>query len=207
MYKGKEPVYVVISLVLALAFLGFFMTYLMNDHVSALKGSTVIQPLEDDVPLDTQASVPVDTGSAVAPFDLNDRTFRDFALGEDITVDGYFIKVVSIKALEKVGTYLTPTTFQGTDADKLFYVVQMQITSLSAKEQYAPLDMFVLSDGISTYSIDEEATKFFGAESIQYPVLRKDVRRIVKFAFDVDPGMYDLYIFGNNVIYRVKITS
>lgn len=206
MYEGKEPVYVVVSLVLALAFLGFFMTSLITDHDSALTGSTVVQPPEEQVSPNTETQTLIATGSTATLFDLGDRTFQDVAVGEDIALSDYAIKVMSIKAVEKIGTYLTPDTFQGTNADKLFYVVQMQITSLTTKERYAPLDMFALSDGTYAYSIDEEATKFFGAESIQYPVLRKDVRRVVKLAFDVDPSMYDFYIFGEKIIYRVNIT-
>ncbi len=203
MYRGKQPVYVISILVGALVITSGFLWVLTRGGESALTGSTVIHPPEEQ---SSPKSPFVETGSARVPFDAAGKTFVDFAAGEEIRVGEYQLKVLGIRATDKIGAYLTPEHFQGTNAEKVFYVVQLQITNLGMKEDYAPAEMFHLSDGQYEYSLDEKATAFFGAESIQYAVLRHNVKRNVKMAFDVDPGVYALHISGEDgTIYRMRV--
>jgi len=204
MYRGKQPAYVISILVGALVIISGLLWVLTRGGESALTGSTVIHPPEEQSSPESPSLV--DTGSARVLFDATGKTFVDFTAGEEIQVGEHQLKVMGIRAMDKIGVYLTPEQFRGTTAEKVFYVVQLQITNLGVKEGYAPVEMFHLSDGQYEYSLDEKATAFFEAESIQYAVLRHNVKRNVKMAFDVDPGVYVLHISGDDgTIYRMNM--
>ena len=206
MYEGKQPAVVIGVLVLLLVIVGVTLVQRTDQGESALTGSTVIHVPEEQTSSETLPSV-IETGSARVAFNSAGKTLIEEKIGEEIQVGTYLIKVVTIKATEKIGDYVTPEQFQGEYADKMFYVAQLQITNVGLKEGYAPPEMFHLNDGISEYGIDEDATKFFGPESILYPVLRTGVRRHLKFAFDVEPGMYALHMSTDGkTIYRVPFS-
>ncbi len=207
LYEGKKPLYVIGTLVVLLAIIGAVLFFIDDDQNSALTGSTVIDTVDDKNEEQQAKPEPEWKGSPRREFNAEGKTIVDFSLSDEIKVGDYFIKVTGVRTMDKIGTYITPDQFVGESANYLFYAVQIQMTNKGEKEGYAPEDMFRLSDGQHEYSLDKEGTESFGQESIFYPVLRNDVKRNIKIAFDVEAGSYVLLVYGDaGKIYRLTIS-
>ena len=208
LYEGKKPLYVIGILVILLAIIGTVIFFIdKDDSNSALTGSTVIDTIKDENQEQQTNQAEQWKGSQRKEFNSGGKTITDFSLDDEINVGDYFVKVIGVRTMDKIGTYITSEQFKGKDANYLFYAVQIQITNKGQKEGYAPKDMFRLSDGQYEYLLDKEGTENFGQDSIFYPVLRNDVKRNIKIAFDVENGSYVLLVYGDaEKIYRMTIS-
>lgn len=205
MYAGKQPLIIISTLVGLLVVVGVVLVFLgADDEFSALTGSTVI-PFEEEATPSLLPSAP--QGSVSRPFDAAGQHFVDFSSDEELRLGDYMINIVHVKTQEKVGDYFNGV-FQGKEAAKQYYVVQMYVTNFGTKEEYLDPTLFTLSDGAVEYLIDKEGTKHLFESSIYYPVLRSGMKRLVKFAFDVEPGRYFLFIHGDrDTIFRMKVEA
>ena len=208
LYEGKKPLYVIGILVILLAIIGTVIFFIdKDDSNSALTGSTVIDTIKDENQEQQTNQAEQWKGSQRKEFNSGGKTITDFSLDDEINVGDYFVKVIGVRTMDKIGTYITSEQFKGKNANYLFYAVQIQITNKGQKEGYAPKDMFRLSDGQYEYLLDKEGTENFGQDSIFYPVLRNDVKRNIKIAFDVENGSYVLLVYGDaEKIYRMTIS-
>ena len=207
LYEGKKPLYVIGTLVILLAIIGTVIFFIDDDQNSALTGSTVIDTIKDENQEQQTNQAEQWKGSQRKEFNSGGKTITDFSLDDEINVGDYFVKVIGVRTMDKIGTYITSEQFKGKNANYLFYAVQVQITNKGQKEGYAPKDMFRLSDGQYEYLLDKEGTENFGQDSIFYPVLRNDVKRNIKIAFDVENGSYVLLVYGDAYkIYRMTIS-
>ena len=207
LYEGKKPLYVIGILVILLAIIGTVIFFIDDDQNSALTGSTVIDTIKDENQEQQTNQAEQWKGSQRKEFNSGGKTITDFSLDDEINVGDYFVKVIGVRTMDKIGTYITSEQFKGKNANYLFYAVQIQITNKGQKEGYAPKDMFRLSDGQYEYLLDKEGTENFGQDSIFYPVLRNDVKRNIKIAFDVENGSYVLLVYGDAYkIYRMTIS-
>ena len=208
LYEGKKPLYVIGILVILLAIIGTVIFFIdKDDSNSALTGSTVIDTIKDENQEQQTNQAEQWKGSQRKEFNSGGKTITDFSLDDEINVGDYFVKVIGVRTMDKIGTYITSEQFKGKDANYLFYAVQIQITNKGQKEGYAPENMFRLSDGQYEYLLDKEGTENFGQDSIFYPVLRNNVKRNIKIAFDVENGSYVLLVYGDaEKIYRMTIS-
>ncbi len=204
MYRGKQPAYVIGTLVVLIVVVGIALVVMtVDDGHSALTGSTVMND-EPEVDVDTIPELAL--GSVLRPLDLEGKEIVEAGFKEEILVGEYVVTVSHVKTMEKIGVYINPEQFQGVGADKMFYVIQVSVMLTGMKEGYVPKDMFRLSDGAYEYVLDEEASMYLFESNLLSQVMRSEVKRTGKIVFDVDEGIYDLLVYDNtNKVYRIPL--
>jgi hypothetical protein len=200
MYSGKQPTYIISVLVGLLVIVGALLLSFL-DAPSGLTSRAV-----QDIVVEEAVVEPIPLGSASRALDLSEYQVIDEETNIPFDAGRYAVTVTHAKTMKRIGTYVGPENFHGVDADKLFYVVQMNIVLKEGVEGYVPVWMFTLSDGTTEYALDQEAAGYLFETSILSLVMRVGMKKIVKVPFDVDEGSYDLLVYGEeHRVYRVPL--